>query len=430
MEQTGCHPPNLNPNVNIMMNDELTFGCIGEHLPHSFSREIHEQIGGYAYDLKELTPEELPAFLAARSFRGINVTIPYKQAVIPFLDGIDETADAIGAVNTIVNRNGKLFGYNTDLDGLTRLIRRIGLDPAGKKVLVPGTGGTSRTASFAAKKMGVRDIIRISRTGKEGSLTYEDVLRDHTDAEIILNTTPCGMFPEPDAQPLPLEPFTRLQGVVDVIYNPLRSRLVLDARSRGIPADGGLYMLVAQAIRASELFLGKEYPEDLTDRIYNRILRQKENVVLIGMPGSGKSAVGRMLAEKTGRPLVDTDQLIVEQTGKAITDIFREDGEPAFRDLESRVIRKLAKHGGQIISTGGGAVLRSENVTALRQNGRLFWLDRNPESLLPTDDRPLADTDAKIKQLYAKREPVYRAAADEIIPVTGAPEDTALQIVL
>ena len=411
-----------------MMNKELSYGCIGEHLPHSFSREIHGEIGGYTYELKELTPEELPSFMTARAFRGINVTIPYKQAVIPFLDWIDRTALDIGAVNTVVNRDGKLYGYNTDLDGLTRLIRRIGLDLGGKKVLIPGTGGTSRTALFAAQRLGAREILRVSRTAREGSLSYEDALRDHADAEIILNTTPCGMFPEPDAQPLSLEPFHNLQGVADVIYNPLRSRLVLDARSRGIPAEGGLYMLVAQAVRASELFFDTRYPEDLTDSIYDRILRRKENIVLIGMPGSGKSAVGQILAERTGRTLADTDQLIVDRAGKTIPDIFREDGEPAFRDLESSVIRNLSKYGGQIISTGGGAVLRPENVGALRRNGRLFWLDRDPGSLVPTDDRPLADTEEKMRQLYTVRKPVYQSAADEVIPVTGTPEQVSEQI--
>ena len=410
------------------MNCELNYGCIGEHLPHSFSQEIHGEIGTYAYDLKELTPEELPGFMTARGFMGINVTIPYKQAVIPFLDEISETARAIGAVNTIVNRNGKLYGYNTDLYGLTRLIRRIGLDLSGKKVLVLGTGGTSRTASYAAEKLGARVVYRVSRTSREGSLSYEEVLQNHTDAEIILNTTPCGMFPKPAEQPLLLEPFTRLEGVVDAIYNPLRSRLVLDARSRGIPAEGGLYMLVAQAVRASELFLDTSYPEDLTDRIYNRILRRKENLVLIGMPGSGKSSVGAILTEATGKPLADTDRLIMEKAGKPIPDIFREDGEPAFRDLESEVIRELSLQGGQIISTGGGAVLRPENVTVLRQNGRLFWLDRDPDSLVPTDDRPLADTVAKMKALYQEREPIYRASADVIIPVFGTPESTAALI--
>ena len=407
------------------MHYELKYGCIGEHLPHSFSREIHNEIGSYAYELKELTPEELPGFMTSRGFMGINVTIPYKQAVIPFLDEIDETARAIGAVNTVVNRDGKLYGYNTDLYGLTRLIRRIGLDLSGKKVLVLGTGGTSRTASYAAEKLGARVVYRVSRTSREGSLSYEDVLRDHTDAQIILNTTPCGMFPRPAEQPLSLESFTRLEGVADAIYNPLRSRLVLDARSRGIPAEGGLYMLVAQAVRASELFLNMSYLDDLTDQIYDRILRRKENLVLIGMPGSGKSAVGKILTETTGKPLADTDQLIVEKAGKSIPEIFREDGEPAFRDLESEIIRELSLQGGQVISTGGGAVLRPENVTLLRQNGRLFWLDRAPDSLVPTDDRPLADTAAKMKQLYQEREPVYRASADMIIPVFGTPEDTA-----
>ena len=410
------------------MNYELNYGCIGEHLPHSFSREIHGEIGSYTYELKELTPEELPGFMTARGFFGINVTIPYKQAVIPFLDETDETARAIGAVNTVVNRNGKLYGYNTDLYGLTRLIRRIGLDLSGKKVLVLGTGGTSRTASYAAEKLGARVVYRVSRTSREGSLSYEEVLQNHTDAEIILNTTPCGMFPRPAEQPLFLEPFTRLEGVADAIYNPLRSRLVLDARSRGIPAEGGLYMLVAQAVRASELFLDISYPEDLTDRIYDRILRRKENLVLIGMPGSGKSAVGKILTEATGKPLADTDLLIVEKAGKPIPEIFRDDGEPAFRNLESEIIRDLSLQGGQVISTGGGAVLRPENVAVLRQNGRLFWLDRNPDSLVPTDDRPLADTAEKMKKLYQEREPIYRTSADVIIPVFGTPEDTAQSI--
>ena len=237
------------------------------------------------------------------------------------------------------------------------------------------------------------------------------------------------MFPDPDAQPLSLAPFSRLQGVADVIYNPLRSRLVLDARSRSIPAEGGLYMLVAQAVRASEHFLDTVYPEDLTDRIYSRILRRKENIVLIGMPGSGKSAVGKILAERTGLSFADTDQLITEKAGKTIPDLFRENGEPFFRDLESAVIRERSKQGGQVISTGGGAVLRPENVTALRQNGRLFWLNRDPDALVPTGDRPLADTADKMKRLWLEREPVYRAAADEIIPVIGSPEDTALRII-
>ena len=406
----------------------MTYGCIGEHLPHSFSREIHEQIGAYAYELKELAPDELPGFLAGRSFCGINVTIPYKKAVIPYLDRIDATAQAVGAVNTIVNRDGCLSGFNTDLDGLTRLIRRIGLDLRRKKVLILGTGGTSHTAAYAAKNLGAAEIRKVSRTGRDNALTYEEVLRNHTDAQILINTTPCGMFPHPDEQPVSLQGFPLLEGVADVIYNPLRSRLVLEAESLGLPAGGGLYMLVAQAVRAAELFLDTAYPEELTDCIFRGILKQKENIVLIGMPGCGKTAAGHELARITGLPFVDTDQLIIENAGRPIPEIFREDGEPAFRDMESSVIRELSLSGGKIISTGGGAVLRPANVTTLKQNGRLFFLDRDPESLVPTDDRPLSDTKAKMKQLYSEREPVYRSAADEIVPVHGTPADTAREI--
>ncbi len=403
----------------------MRYGCIGEHLPHSFSKEIHGEIGSYDYALKELAPDEIPAFMTEKNFSGINVTIPYKQAVIPFLDYMDQTAKAIGAVNTVVNRNGELRGYNTDLFGLTWLIRRIGLDLSGRKVLILGTGGTSRTAAYTAQALGARSIMKVSRTAKDGAISYDEALRKHTDAEIILNTTPCGMYPHPAEQPLSLKPFTRLQGIADVIYNPLRSRLVLEARAHGLPAEGGLYMLVAQAVRASELFLDVTYPEDLTDRIYGRILHRKENLVLIGMPGSGKSAVGRALAEQTGLPFFDTDQLIVDRAGKPITKIFRDSGEKAFRDLESDVIRELSLRSSIIISTGGGAVLRPENVTALKQNGRLLWLDRDPDSLVPTGDRPLADTEDKMRNLYREREPVYRSAADRIIPVNGTPEQLA-----
>ena len=407
------------------MNTDMIYGLIGEHLPHSFSREIHAEIGAYPYELRELTPAELPAFMQAKRFRGINVTIPYKQAVIPFLDEIDGTAEAIGAVNTVVNRDGRLCGFNTDIDGLIGLVRRVGVDLSGKKVLIPGTGGTSRTAAFAAEKLGAAQVLRISRTARDGAMTYEDALRVHTDAGFIINTTPCGMFPEPDAQPLPLEPFAGLEGLVDVIYNPLRTRLVLEARARGIPAEGGLYMLVAQAVRASELFHGTAFPDGLADRIHDRILRRKENVVLIGMPSSGKSTVGRILAERSGRAFVDTDALAEAAAGRPIPEIFRECGEPAFRDLETAVVREQAKTGGKVIATGGGAVLRPENIQALRQNGRLFWLDRDPEALTPTGDRPLADTAARMKQLYLDRRPVYEAAADETIQVEGTPEDTA-----
>lgn len=407
----------------------MIYGLIGEHLGHSFSAAIHGQIGPEPYELLELEPEQLEPFLRERKFRGINVTIPYKQAVIPCLDGISDTAREIGAVNTIVNREGRLLGDNTDLAGMAKLILRVCPDPEGMKALVLGTGGTSKTAAYTAKMLGAGPVIRVSRTAREDAVSYGDALRNHRDAELIINTTPCGMYPRTEEAPLDLEGFGRLRGVADAVYNPLRTKLVLQAKGKGIPAEGGLYMLVAQAVRAAEIFRNTEYPAELTEQIYRKLMKEKENIVLTGMPGSGKSAVSAALADITGRTAADTDRMITEKAGMPIPEIFRKYGETYFRDLESEVIRGLAPMGGQIISTGGGAVLRRENVEALRMNGRLYMLDRPLEELLPTDDRPLADSREKIEGLYQARMPVYRSTADEVIPVRGTPEEVARAIV-
>ncbi len=406
----------------------MTYGCIGERLGHSFSKEIHRQIGDYPYELAEIAPDSLAAFFERRDFCGINVTIPYKEAVLPLLDRISDTARAVGCVNTVVNRGGTLYGYNTDFDGLSRLAERVGADPAGKKVLILGTGGTAKTAESVMRAFGAARIVKVSRTGKDGAATYDEALCLHRDADLIVNATPCGMYPHPDAQPLPLDPFSRLRGVIDAIYNPLRSRLVLEARSRGIPAEGGLYMLAAQAVRASELFFGTEYPAGLTEQVYRRVLCAKENIVLIGMPGSGKSSVAALLGEKLSRPVYDTDRLIEEEAGMPIREIFRLHGEPFFREIESKVIQDLSGQGGSVIATGGGAVLRKENEIALCRNVRPFFLDRPPEALLPTDDRPLADSREKIEALYRERLPLYRAAADETVSVPGGAKDAAAEI--
>ena len=403
----------------------MIFGLIGEHLGHSFSAEIHARLGKEPYELRELPQDGVEDFLRKEDFRGVNVTIPYKQTVMPFLDEISETARAIGAVNTIVRRGGKLFGDNTDAAGMTLLLNRIGAELKGKKVLILGTGGTSRTAKYVAESLGAAEVIRVSRTAREDAVTYEEAAERHRDARILINTTPCGMYPRGGECPVNLEDYPELEAAADAVYNPLRTNLVLEARKRGIRAEGGLFMLTAQAVRAAELFRDRVYPAETAEHIYRELLAKKENMVLIGMPGCGKSTVSAVLQAETGRPAVDTDTLIEQETGRTIPEIFREDGEKVFRDLESKVIEEVSARGGQIIATGGGAVLRPENVRALKRNGRLILLERPAEELIPTADRPLADTQEKMERLRKEREPVYRAAADCTVQLRGTPEEAA-----
>ncbi len=393
----------------------MKYGLIGEKLGHSFSAEIHGMLGDYGYELCELAPDALGAFLQAPTFKGINVTIPYKQAGIPYLSYIDEGAKAIGAVNTVINKEGNLYGYNTDFYGMKALLCRIGADPKGKKTLILGTGGTSKTAVAVVKAMGGEEIYKVSRSGAEGAITYEEALLHHADSEIIINTTPAGMYPKVDGCPIDLSGFTKLTAVADAVYNPLRSRLVSAAQERGIPAEGGLFMLVAQAVAASEYFLDTTYSEETVNTVFKKLCAAKENIVLIGMPSSGKTTVGSLLARLLGRELVDTDKMIVEQEGKDIPAIFAEGGESAFRDKESAAVARAALLNGKVIATGGGAILREENVRALKQNGRLYFLDRPIEQLMPTADRPLAKDVEAIKQRYKERYGIYTSVADVII---------------
>ena len=386
----------------------MDYGLIGEKLPHSFSKEIHEKLGYYQYSLKELKREELQDFILQKNFKAINVTIPYKQDVIPLLDEIDPDARAIGAVNTIVNRDGILCGYNTDFGGMKALVERAGVVMKYKKA---------------------KEILRVSRRECEGAITYEDAYAAHTDADVIINATPCGMFPNIFDSPIELDRFPRLSGVIDVIYNPLQTTLVLNAKKRGIDTEGGLYMLVAQAVLAAEKFLGRELDVvKLTNKIYEEIYFDKRNIVLSGMPASGKSTVGKLVAERLGRELIDTDRLIVERKGHIPT-IFREKGEKYFRDLETTVIKEVSARSGKVISLGGGAVMRPENVEALQHNGAIFFIDRSPEYLIPTDDRPLADKKEKILRLYKKRIDTYMSTADFIIDGDCDPEDVADSVI-
>ena len=406
----------------------MIYGCIGEHLPHSFSKEIHNKIGGYDYALREIPKGGLDAFMREKDFRAINVTIPYKQDVIPYLDEIDSGAKAIGAVNTIVNKGGKLFGYNTDFYGMTALIEKLGIDLSNKKVLVLGTGGTSKTANAVAKALGACEIVTVSRSAGEGRVTYEEALSLHTDAQVIINTTPCGMFPEISGMPIDISGFSALEGVIDAVYNPLRTNLVSAAKARGIKAEGGLYMLVAQAVKAYEFFFDTEAESNLSGRIFAELSAEKENIVLTGMPASGKTTVGRIIASDLGRELIDTDDLIVKKYGEPITDIFAKYGEDEFRRRETEVIAEVAKLSGAVISTGGGAVLREENIKLLKMNGRIYFRDRELKYLLPTSDRPLALSREDIRKRFEERYDIYVSTADEVIRTEDDAKAAALEI--
>lgn len=366
--------------------------------------------------------------MRAHDFRAINVTIPYKETVIPYLDEISETAKSIGAVNTIVNKGGKLYGYNTDFYGMTALLEKNNIILKDKKVVILGSGGTSKTSLAVSQALGAGEIIRVSRTGNENSLTYEELYKNHTDADIIINTTPVGMFPNIFASPIDLEQFISLSGVIDAVYNPLTTVLVSQAKKRGIKADCGLYMLTAQAVKAYEFFMEKEADTALTDRIFSEVLSLKKNIVLTGMPGSGKSTTGKIIAKNLGREFIDTDDEIVKAAGMEIPEYFRLYGEKKFRELEAQVIKCVSAKSGVVIATGGGAVLNSENIDALKMNGTVYFLDRQLSDLLPTEDRPLASSAEAIKQRYEERYDIYTATADEIIKINGLPKDTALRI--
>lgn len=406
----------------------MKYGLIGEHLTHSYSCEIHAQIADYEYELHELRPDELGDFLKKREFCGINVTIPYKQAVMPYLDEISESAKRIGAVNTIVNRGGRLIGDNTDFPGMLALARHAGVDMKGKKVLILGTGGASKTAHALAEYMGCASVSYVSRSGKDGSISYDEAISHHADAQVIINATPAGMYPRQDGVPIDVSTFPKLCGVLDAVYNPLRTNLILDARERGIAAEGGLYMLAAQAVYASAIFRDKPLDESLIDKAFLSVRNAKRNIVLVGMPSCGKTTVGGILARLSGMELADTDEHIVKKIGMPISEFFAKYGEAEFRKIEKETVAELAAEGGRIIATGGGAVLDGDNVRALRRNGVIVFLDRAVHNLVATDDRPLSSERSKLEKLYAERYDVYRMAAELIIDANRTPEEEAREI--
>lgn len=403
----------------------MLYGLIGERLGHSYSVQIHASIADYKYELREIKKEELEEFIKNRDFNGINVTIPYKKSVMPYLDEVSETARRIGAVNTVVNKNGKLYGYNTDFYGMRELVKHAGISVENKKVLIFGTGGTSATARAVSESLHAREIISVSRGGKNGAITYEQAALAHNDADVIINTTPAGMYPDTESRPADISVFKDLSGVIDAVYNPLKTRLVLEAQKRGIKAEGGLYMLAAQGVYASALFLGKEVNRSDIDKAYSKVLSEKRNIVLTGMPGAGKTTVGKLLAARTGKPFFDSDCETVKAIGMSVSDYFARFGESAFRKKEKETVTRLSLIGGRIIATGGGAVLDGENVDALRHNGVIVFLDTPIEKIAATADRPLSSTRAELEKRYAERYRIYCDTADVRIVNSGTPDQAS-----
>lgn len=402
---------------------EGTYGLIGRKLGHSYSPQIHAILGDYTYNIYEMEENEVGDFLQKREFDAINVTIPYKKTVMPFLDKIDDAALKIGSVNTIVKeKDGTLTGYNTDYYGFTYMLRKGGIDVKDKKVLVLGDGGASLTVQSVVRDSGARELVVASLFTE----TNYDHLDPHFDSEVIINATPVGMYPNNLESLVDLDNFPKLSGVADVIYNPERTKLILEAQKRGIPCISGLYMLSAQAKKAAEYFFDTKFDDAVIDKIVKKLSFELTNIILVGMPGCGKTTVGTALAEHYSRKLVDTDELIVQKAGKSIPDIFAEQGEKGFRAIEAEVVREVGKEKELVIATGGGVIVTPENHDALRQNGTVIFINRNID-VLPKDGRPLS-LQNDLRDMYEKRLPLYRSICHHEIDGNGTVEEVAQRI--
>ena len=419
--------------MNTKQHTPLRAGLLGEHLSHSFSPQIHKALVGnrYTYEIYERDPADLEAFIKGNEWDTLNVTIPYKKAVMPYLDEISPEARRIGAVNTVTRLpDGRLRGDNTDYFGFERTLRACGCDITGKKALVLGNGGAAATAVTVLTDMGA-EVILLGRNGKSvGGISpepYEGIYERHPDASVVVNCTPVGMYPQlVGRSPIELKKLPHVEAVFDMVYNPARTALIQEAMGLGIPAYNGLLMLVAQAKRAAELFLGEDISDGRIDSIVESISRETQNIVLIGMPGCGKTTIGRALAQALSRPLVDTDAMIVESAGRSIPDIFATDGEEAFRTLETQAVTAAGRMSGAVISTGGGVVTRERNYAPLSQNGRIIFIRRDSEEL-PVDGRPISQSTPKA-ELYAKRLPLYNAFADADVENNGTVDETVNKI--
>ena len=410
-----------------MKTSTTPYATIGRKLPHSYSEKIHKAFGKYPFSLIELEPEEAREFMLHDAFKGITITIPYKKLALEVADWASPTARKIGCANTLLRSpDGTLKAYNTDYEGFKYMARKAGVSFRGAKVLILGSGGTSLTTRTVAADEGAREVVIVSRSG---DVNYGNVKELHADADIVINATPVGMYPNTAEQPLDLSAFPKLRAALDVIYNPMRTRFTQQAVRLDVAHCDALRMLVAQAFYAMEIFLDEKQAEAMIETVTAQIRRETANIILTGMPGSGKTTIGKLVADKLERAFVDTDELIVERVGMPIPEIFATKGEEGFRQIEAEAIAEVAKQSGLVIATGGGAILREENRLNLAQNGFVFWLNRPLDALQLGNGRPLSSSREAVTAMFAQREPLYRQTADTIVDNDGAPSTVVQRII-
>ena len=408
----------------------MKYGLIGEHLSHSFSKDIHNMISSYDYSLCELSKDELKEFMNKHEFLGINVTIPYKEEVLKYVNVQDELVKRVGACNTIINKDGNLYAYNTDVLGFIKSLEVNNIDVKNKTALILGTGGASKAIKVALEELGINYIFFASRESKPNTVLYSKLNEIKEDIDVIVNCTPNGMYPNEDAEPLiHLSDFPNLESYIDLVYNPLNTNLMLEAKELGIKSINGLYMLVSQAVYAYSLFFNKEYDNELCDEIYKKIYIKKRNVVLIGMPSSGKTTVGRLLARHLNNEYVDTDRLIESRVSKRIKDYITEFGLNRFRELEVNTVKEVSNYNDKIIATGGGVVLNPLNMRRLAHNSIIIFIDRKLELLTPTDSRPLSSNQRDLERLYEERIDLYKKYADYRVENNTTLEDAMEKVI-
>ena len=408
----------------------MRYGLIGEKLGHSFSKDIHERIADYTFDLIPLSKEEFKTFMEKKEFTALNVTIPYKKDVIPYLDEMDEHAKAIGAVNTIVNRDGKLKGYNTDFTGFLYMVKKHNVHMEGKKVLIIGNGGASAAIQAVVQHESAGSMVIVDVVPGNGAISYDEMFSSHLDAEIIINTSPIGMYPRIGNAPIDISMFHKCEAVLDVIYNPILTRLCFEAQEMDIKRVNGLEMLIAQAKQSGEFFLAKRIDDQIIDDIYQDMLRERCNIVLIGMPSAGKTTIGKMLENRMQKEFIDLDDIIIEKAGKSIPEIFEESGEAGFRAIETEAAIEVSKLNNKIIATGGGTIKHKVNMDYLRQNGITIFIDRDVDKLISSDpNRPLSKSSDALAKMHAERLPLYQKYAAYVAVNNSDIESTVTEIV-